>query len=314
MLAQGVASALEAVGRDTIDAGVAATPTAGVLVRTLLAGGGVQISASHNPPEYNGLKLFSAEGRVIPAADGLQVLQRYRAGQVTWVPHNEIGHAIACADTLTAHCSLVLKTVDVERIRKRKFRVLLDSNHGAGSVLGRRLLDELGCQTTILGENPDGQYEHTPEPTQENLAGVLARVREIGADIGFCQDPDADRLAVIDETGRYIGEEYTPALCVDHVLRSRTGPVVTNCSTSRMTEDLAAKYKVPFYRSAVGEANVVEAMQRHSAILGGEGKRRRDRSARGLRPRQLRGHGAAARRDGRATRKNQPAGRRVAAL
>ncbi|HVU89111.1 MAG TPA: phosphoglucosamine mutase [Pirellulales bacterium] len=271
MLAQAVCSGLEAVGRDTIDAGVAATPTTGVLVRTLLAAGGVQISASHNPPEYNGLKLFSAEGRVIPAADGRRVLDQYRTGKIGWVPHNEVGHAIACADTLSAHCALVLKTVDVERIRRRKFRVLLDSNHGAGSCLGRRLLDELGCKATILGEKPDGQYEHTPEPTQENLSGVLARVREVGADIGFCQDPDADRLAIIDEAGRYIGEEYTLALCVDHVLRSRPGPVVTNCSTSRMTEDLAEKYKVPFFRSAVGEANVVEAMQRHNAVIGGEG-------------------------------------------
>ncbi len=271
MLAQAVAAGLQGVGRNTIDADIAATPTTGVLVRSLGAAGGVQISASHNPAEYNGLKLFSAEGRVIPAADGQQVLQRYRAGKISWSPHNRIGHEIACDDSISAHCALVLATVDVERIRKRKFRVLLDSNHGAGSVLGRRLLEELGCQATLLGDQPDGHFEHTPEPTAENLAGVLARVRQSQADIGFCQDPDADRLAIIDETGRYIGEEYTPALCVDHVLRSRPGPVVTNCSTSRMTEDLAAKYKVPFYRSAVGEANVVEAMQCHSAVLGGEG-------------------------------------------
>lgn len=271
MIAQAVAAGLQAVGRDTIDAGVAATPTTGVLVRSLLTAGGVQISASHNPAEYNGLKLFSAEGRVIPAADGQQVLKRYRAGQFTWSPHNEIGHAIACGDTITPHCSLVLATVDVDRIRNQKFRVLLDSNHGAGSVVGRQMLDQLGCQVTLLGDQPDGQFAHTPEPTAENLASVLSRVRESQADIGFCQDPDADRLAIIDENGRYIGEEYTLALCVDHVLRSRPGPVVTNCSTSRMTEDLATKYKVPFYRSAVGEANVVEAMQRHSAVLGGEG-------------------------------------------
>ncbi len=180
MIAQAVCSGLEAVGRDTIDAGVAATPTTGVLVRTLLTAGGVQISASHNPPEYNGLKLFSAEGRVIPAADGRRVLEQYRAGKISWVPHKKVGHAIACGDTLSAHCDLVLKTVDVERIRRRKFRVLLDSNHGAGSVLGRRLLDELGCQVTILGEKPDGQYEHTPEPTQENLSGVLSACARSG--------------------------------------------------------------------------------------------------------------------------------------
>ena len=149
--------------------------------------------------------------------------------------------------------------------------MLLDSNHGAGSVLGRRLLDELGCQLTLLGDQPDGQFAHTPEPTAENLASVLAHVAASGAEIGFCQDPDADRLAIVDETGRYIGEEYTLALCVDHVLRSRPGPVVTNCSTSRMTEDLAAQYGVPFYRSAVGEANVVDAINRHGAVIGGEG-------------------------------------------
>ncbi len=177
-----------------------------------------------------------------------------------------------CADSTSAHCELVLKTVNVERIRAQRFRVLLDSNHGAGSVLGRRLLDALGCDTTILGEHPDGQYEHTPEPTAENLASVLARVRDRGARhrlLPRSRCPTGWRLST--RTGRYIGEEYTLALCVDHVLRSHPGPVVTNCSTSRMTEDLAARYGVPFYRSAVGEANVVDCINRVGAFLGGEG-------------------------------------------
>ena len=123
----------------------------------------------------------------------------------------------------------------------------------------------------ILGGDPNGRFEHPPEPTEENLAGVLAAVRENNAAVGFCQDPDADRLAVIDENGRYLGEEYTLAMCVDHVLRRRKGPIVTNCSTSRMSEDLAAKYGVPFFRSAVGEANVVDKMLETGAVLGGEG-------------------------------------------
>ena len=148
---------------------------------------------------------------------------------------------------------------------------MLDANHGAGAVLGAKLLAELGCTATILGQSPDGQFEHRPEPTAENLAGVLAAVPRIGADVGFCQDPDADRLAVIDQAGRYLGEEYTLALCVDHRLCSQRGPIVTNCSTSRMAEDLAAKYGVPFFRSAVGEANVVDVMLKHGAVLGGEG-------------------------------------------
>ena len=129
----------------------------------------------------------------------------------------------------------------------------------------------MGCRVTLLGGEPDGRFEHLPEPTAENLAGVLAAVPRCGADVGFCQDPDADRLAVIDESGRYLGEEYTLALCVDHVLRGRRGPIVTNCSTSRMSEDLAGRYGVPYFRSAVGEANVVDAMLAHDAIFGGEG-------------------------------------------
>jgi len=273
-LAAAIQNGLHAQGRDTIDAGVAATPTTGVLVRQFSAAGGIQISASHNPREYNGIKLFSAEGRVLPAAAGQAVLDHYRAATESEPdnsPRHRSGKSIPCSDTTLRHASLVLAAVDASRIRKRRFRVLLDSNHGAGSVLGRRLLEELGCDVTVLGGQPDGQFEHLPEPTAENLAGVLSTVRDCRAQIGFCQDPDADRLAVVDESGRYLGEEYTLAMCVDHVLRSRPGPVVTNCSTSRVSEDLAARYGVPFFRSAVGEANVVEVMQAHAAVLGGEG-------------------------------------------
>ena len=263
MLSLAIQAGLQAVGRNTIDGGIMATPTVGVQLMTCRAAGGIQITASHNPSPYNGLKLFSAKGRVIPAGPGQQVLERYRTAKPDWVSHDKLGAGSYCEDSFTAHLSAVLEIVDVERIRQRRFRVVLDSNHGAGGPLGRRLLDELGCRVTILGEEPNGQFAHTPEPTAENLAGVLKAVPEAQADIGFCQDPDADRLAIIDETGRYIGEEYTMALCIDHILRHRKGPIVTNCSSSRMSEDLAKRYGVPFYRSAVGEANVVDAMIAH---------------------------------------------------
>ncbi len=271
MLAGAIQAGLQAAGRDTIDARIAATPTTGILIRNLQAAGGIQISASHNPIQYNGIKLFSADGRVIPAVAGEKVLARYQANETDWAPHDQLGTGQTCDDSISAHLAAVLATVDVERIRSRKFNVLLDANHGAGSPLGRPLLQQLGCRVTVLGEIPDGQFDHTPEPTAENLSGVLSAVTETGADVGFCQDPDADRLALIDETGRYIGEEYTVALCVDHLLRQRTGPIVTNCSTSRMSQDLAAKYGVTFHRSAVGEANVVDAMLEHEALFGGEG-------------------------------------------
>lgn len=271
MLAEAVHAALHAVGRSTIDAAVAATPTTGVLIRHQRAAGGIQISASHNPIEYNGLKLFTAQGRVIPASAGQQVLAQYRTGAIAWVRFDRIGQRQACRDPISAHLAAVLATVDVARIRSRRFKVVLDSNHGAGSLLGRRLLEELGCDVTLLGGEPDGQFGHPPEPLAENLANVAPAVARAGADIGFCQDPDADRLAVIDSGGRYLGEEFTLALCVDHVLRQRKGPIVVNFATSRMCEDLAKTYGVPLVRTAVGEAHVVDAMLAHQALFGGEG-------------------------------------------
>jgi len=260
--------------REVVDGGIAATPTTGILIRDLRCAGGVQISASHNPAEYNGFKLFSSQGRVVPASMGVAVLERYRVqdagcwGQGAEDSAPRVQHL---ADTVSAHLTLLERIVDIDRIRGRRFRVLLDANHGSGSVLGRPLLERLGCDVVMLGGVADGGFEHTPEPTAENLREVLAQVTRERAVVGFCQDPDADRLAIIDELGRYIGEEYTLALCADHVLRRTSGPVVTNCSTSRMTEDLAKKYNVPFFRTAVGEANVVDAMLREGAIIGGEG-------------------------------------------
>jgi phosphomannomutase len=185
--------------------------------------------------------------------------------------HEQVGRVELLADTSSAHQRLIEVVVDVAAIKARRFRALLDSNAGSGSILGRSLLKSLGCDVTLLGGEPTGQFLHPPEPTAENLAVVCQLVVDAGADIGFCQDPDADRLAVIDETGRYIGEEYTLALCLDHVLRSRKGPIVTNCATSRMAEDLAGKYGVALYRAAVGEANVVDKMLEVGAVFGGEG-------------------------------------------
>ncbi|QEG34469.1 phosphoglucosamine mutase [Bythopirellula goksoeyrii] len=271
MLATAISSALKSIGRECLDAGVAATPTTGVLVRQLKAAGGIQISASHNPREYNGLKLFDTTGRVIPAAAGQRVLDRYQSQQPCSISLDQSGEARVIEDTTSAHKELVLANCDVERIRACKFRVLVDANHGSGSVLAVPMLESLGCKVTVLGGTPDGQFAHLPEPTSENLVSVLEEVRTQGAAVGFCQDPDADRLAVIDERGRYVGEEFTLAMVVDHVLRHKPGPVVTNCSTSRMTQDLAEKYRVPFFRSQVGEANVVDKMLEVNAVLGGEG-------------------------------------------
>jgi phosphomannomutase len=257
--------------RIVFDAGIAATPTTGVLLREHYCAGGVQISASHNPAEYNGLKLFSAEGRLVPGAVGQRVLERYRAVAPAAAPIEPSIEAEPIGDTVSSHLALVERIVDVRRIQSRRYRVLLDANHGSGSLLGKVLLEWIGCEVKLMGGSPDGRFAHPPEPTAENLAGVLRAVTGAYANIGFCQDPDADRLAIIDENGRYLGEEYTLAICADHVLRRTLGPIVTNCSTSRMTEDIARKYDAHFHRSAVGEANVVDMMLKYGAVFGGEG-------------------------------------------
>ncbi|MCA9239385.1 MAG: phosphoglucosamine mutase [Planctomycetales bacterium] len=271
LLAASIADALTGRGREVVSAGVAATPTTGVLVRRLNCVGGIQISASHNPAEYNGIKLFNADGRVIPADEGERVRAAFLEGRVEEPTSTSPGKTIELVDSTSAHLDLICGAVDVGRIRAKSFPVLLDSNHGAGALLGRRLLESLGCRVTVLGETPDGAFDHTPEPTAENLTGVAQQARESGAAVAFCQDPDADRLALIDENGRYVGEEYTLAVCVNHVLSQSPGPVVTNCSTSRMTQDIAARHGVPFHHSAVGEANVVDKMLLAGAVIGGEG-------------------------------------------
>ena len=284
MFADVICGALNAVGRDVLYAGVAATPTVGILVKTLGAAGGIQISASHNPRQFNGLKLFSSEGRVIPKIEGEKVLSAYHNAEKCadwnpgWVDVDRLGERKLIEDSTIAHMEAVLKTVDADLIRSKKFRVLLDSNNASGSILGRRLLENLGCEVVVCGETPNGDFLHTPEPTIDNLQGVLQKVVDDGASVGFCQDPDADRLALIDETGRYIGEEYTTAICCKNRLQkaklngeSTPFNLVINCASSRMSIDIAEQFGGVCFRSPVGEANVVDLMKAQNAVFGGEG-------------------------------------------
>lgn len=280
MFADVICAALNAVGRSTIDAGVAATPTVGILVKQYQAAGGIQISASHNPKQYNGLKLFSPEGRVIPKKEGEKVLKIYQQdGSLDdWVEVDKLGERIKVEDSTLSHMEAVLKTVDVDLIRSKKFRVLLDSNNASGSLLGKRLLEELGCDVCLLGGIPNGDFTHTPEPTVDNLQSVFEKVVEAKAAIGFCQDPDADRLALVDENGRYIGEEYTTVICAKNRLQkaqangeAKPYNLVVNCASSRMSLDIAEEFGGTCFRSPVGEANVVDMMKEKKAIFGGEG-------------------------------------------
>lgn len=271
MLRHAVLAGLAAAGCEVHDLGVASTPTVGLAVRTLNAAGGIQITASHNPAPWNGLKLFGPDGRVLSAADGLEIKKLFEAGAARQVPWNELGAVRPYRQAEEAHGDLVLQAVDAGRIRAAQFKALLDGNGGAGGPLGRRLLGALAVKTVAEGCEADGTFRHEPEPVAENLRDICPLVKRHEADVGFCLDPDSDRLALVDEAGRYIGEELTLALAVLCRLRHQKGPVVINMSTSRVVEDIAARFGVACHRSAVGEANVADRMKEVGALIGGEG-------------------------------------------
>ncbi len=268
---QAVQAGIAAAGHDVLFAGATATPTVGLLVRERGFAGAVQVSASHNPPEYNGLKFFQKAGMVLSPAAGRELLDRFERKRFDWAPWHSLGRLRPLDDPDREHLERVLATVDVDAIRTRAFRVVLDACHGAGGRAGAALLRALGCQPVILGSEPDGLYDHPPEPTEANLSTFSPIVPAVGAVVGFAQDPDADRLAIIDEQGRYIGEERTLALAALNRLDQQAGPVVLNLSTSKITEDLARQRGCPVERTAVGEINVVERMLATNAVLGGEG-------------------------------------------
>lgn len=266
-----VLAGLLATGCRVLDAGIATTPTCGVLVQHHGAAGGLQITASHNPPEWNGLKPFSPAGSVFDATLGQRLVDLIESGNFEYRSYDRLGSVEPIPDPSGPHIERVLTLIDPAAIRKRRFKVILDCNHGSGGIATPRLLEMLGCDAVVLGGNPDGRFEHTPEPIKENLTSLCEAVRLHGADAGFAQDPDADRLAIVDNRGRYIGEELTLALAADFVLARRPGPFVVNGSTSRVNADIAGRHGCAFHRSYVGEAHVVAKMRAEQAVLGGEG-------------------------------------------
>ena len=274
LFAQAAAAGLRAAGCAVIDIGIVPTPTVPIMISELGAAGGIQLSASHNPVEWNALKLFSGQGRNVDQAQLDRVLAEYRQSSTQpWRTWEGVGSWTQRGDALDIHLKRVLAAVDVGLIRKRKPTVVIDSVNGSGSVIAPRLLAELGCTVVPLYTDPTKIFPRDPEPTAANVTETGGVVVKSRADIGFVQDPDADRLAIIDETGTYIGEEYTLVLCAAARLAAvgRGGVVCTNLSTSRMLEDIAARTGARVVRAKVGEAHVVDAMQANQAVIGGEG-------------------------------------------
>lgn len=271
MLRHAVMAGLLGAGCTVSDIGIASTPTCGLAVRSLHAAGAIQITASHNPSPWNGLKMFGSDGAVLPAEEGRKVRELFESGDFHRAAWNGIGSTEVPPDVLDEHARIVLDQISVATVASRRFRVFLDANGGAGGPLGVKLLTDLGCEIVQYGCDPNGVFEHEPEPIPAHLADVAPWVPRQEAVIGFVLDPDADRLALIDETGTCVSEEMTLALAVKYRLRQKPGPVVINMSTSRMVEDLAKAAGCSCTRSAVGEANVVEGMRAQGAVIGGEG-------------------------------------------
>lgn len=276
MMAAAVCSGLQAAGCDVVDIGVVPTPTVPIMIKRLKAAGGIQISASHNPVEWNALKLFNRSARNINRRQLDRLLRVYaRPPAQLWQSWSACGALVSDPHALDIHLSRVLDTADRELIAGAEIPVLIDSVNGAGSHIGPRLLTELGAKVTPLYTDPTQIFPRNPEPTADNVVETGRVVKAVGAAVGFVQDPDADRLALIDERGRYIGEEYTLVLAAWARLlqaeRPRRAVLVTNLSTSRMLDDVAAEHRARVVRTAVGEANVVDAIQGEQAVLGGEG-------------------------------------------
>ncbi|HEX7079027.1 MAG TPA: phosphoglucosamine mutase [Candidatus Eisenbacteria bacterium] len=266
-------AAVLALGHDVVDVDVAPTPTILYAIRHHGAAGGLAITASHNPAPWNALKLFGPGGTFLAPAQSDAVARRAREGGVAWVAHDRVGEARADRDAIRRHrdAILALPGLDRERIAGRRLKVAIDCVNGAGSEATPALLRALGCDVVEIYCRPDGRFPRVPEPLPENLGALGDLVRREGAAIGFANDPDADRLAIVDERGEPIGEERTLQIAVDWALGHRRGDVVVNASTSMGVDVIAKRHGAAVHRSRVGEAHVAELLQSRGGVIGGEG-------------------------------------------
>jgi len=271
MLQAAVADGLCAVGIDVIDLGIVTTPGVGIMLKHLGCTGGVVITASHNPQPYNGIKLLLKNGMAPPEAAAEGIKKHFSDKSFTRLDRSQHGRTTSNRRAESIHIDKVLAIVDRDKIAARRFKVVLDSVNGAGGPTTKKLLEKLGCSTTAVNNEPTGIFAHTPEPVAENLTGLCEQVKHARADVGFAQDPDADRLAIVDEAGKYIGEEYTLALAAKYIFSKKSGNAATNLSTSRMIDDIAAEARCRVIRTPVGEANVAAAMLENDCVIGGEG-------------------------------------------
>jgi len=272
LMLHAVVAGLRSVGCDVVDLGVVSTPTVLLAVEESSAIGGISITASHNPAQWNAMKFVDGNGMFLfprRAAAFLATLEQ----PIAWAAWDAIGSYRQDAEASRRHIDKVLAIsyLDADAIRARKYKVVIDTVNGAGGVIAPQLLRELGCEVIELNTQPTGLFAHTPEPLNKNLGQLEAAVKEHGADIGFATDPDVDRLAIVAEDGTCIGEEFSLLLAERFVLARNSGDIVTNLSSSMASEDNAALYGVKVHRTKVGEINVGKKMMEVGSPIGGEG-------------------------------------------
>ena len=273
MISSLVANTLVGLGIDVIDLGLSTTPTVEVAVPLENANGGIIITASHNPKQWNALKLLNEKGEFLNGADGTKILEIAESGNLTFEEVDNLGIYKKKKNFMDRHIDevLSLELVDIDVIRSANFKVVVDAVNSTGGIVIPELLERLGVTCVKLYCEPNGEFPHNPEPLKEHLGDISALVVKEEADFGIVVDPDVDRLALVCEDGSMFGEEYTLVACADYVLSQKPGNTVSNLSSSRALRDITRKHRGNYEASAVGEVNVVELMKKNHAIIGGEG-------------------------------------------
>ena len=264
---------LVGMGIDVIDLGLSTTPTVEMSVVELKAQGGIIITASHNPKQWNALKLLNNKGEFLNANSGMKILEIAKSKDFNYASVDELGKITPVSNAIESHIEqvLALPIIQLEKIKKAKFKVVVDAVNSTGGIALPKLLKELNVEVVELYCTPDGNFPHNPEPLKEHLGELCNQVLSHKADFGIVVDPDVDRLAFVDEKGEMFGEEYTLVACADYVLSKKSGNTVSNLSSTRALADITSKHRGTYHASAVGEVNVVEKMKEVNAVIGGEG-------------------------------------------
>ena len=269
-----VVSTLNSMGLNVVDLGLSTTPTVEMAVKWEKAGGGIIITASHNPKEWNALKLLNSEGEFISADDGALVLEKAEKEDLPFVPVDKLGSYEQNDSYLQKHIDAIVNypLVDVEAIARKKFRVVVDAINSTGALFVPPLLKALGVEEIkVLNGEVNGKFAHNPEPLPESLVALSAEVKKSGFDFGIAVDPDVDRLCFVCEDGSMFGEEFTLVAVADYVLGRKKGNTVSNMSSTKALKEITLKHGGEYFPSAVGEVNVVSRMKEVNAVIGGEG-------------------------------------------